>query len=147
MSSSLSMYWVHSSVLALHCASMGLRLGISSDRVVNSGITMKLLKPGWFFATFVVSRSHRKDTGKFFSFSRSPYRKNSSKSKYVHCFTVLKFRVGTERSAACKEISSSCCCEAKIVLPLVLSMNRLPFLAAALISSWPIFVLTHVKSC
>ena len=37
-----------------------------------SGVTIKLMKPGWFDGILIVFRSHKNDTGKPSSFSKSP---------------------------------------------------------------------------
>jgi len=43
--------------------------GIASAKALKSGITTKLMKPGWELATLVVFRSQRKEIYRFSNFS------------------------------------------------------------------------------
>ena len=66
------------------------------------------MKPGCDYVIWTDDRSHRKEIGRFCSFSKSPWSKNSSKRSQVHVSATLNGRTCVETSAACTIISISC---------------------------------------
>lgn len=77
---------------------------------------MKLMKPGWLCGICVVSLSHRNDIGMPYSFSISPWWKNSSNSRTVHSTQTSNGRVCVETSAAWTANSRSYCFESNSFL-------------------------------
>lgn len=79
--------------------------GMILFKAIKIGRDTKPIKPGWLDATFVLFLSQSIEIYKFYSFSMSPWSKNSSNKRYVQSWFTLKSRVPYEMSAACNAIS------------------------------------------
>lgn len=85
-----------------------------AERFMNRGKDTNEMKPGCDFATWVLARSQSILTGRSYSFSRSPWLKNSSNKRYVQSRTTSNSLAGTLTSALCKQISIKNCWDANV---------------------------------
>lgn len=101
--------------------------GKISESCWNIGTTMKDMKPDWPPAIRVVCRSHSMETSRPCAFSRSPWVKNSSKSRSAHWVLSSNSRKEVLMSQACRMELETSYLLSSIDLGLLVSIRQAVF--------------------